>query len=589
MAKITVVINSHDEQFVIKDMDSENLREKVHYFQGLFSFEDVKENIKLEESKITKYELEFNFGHHLKAIIEYLLKFPLKITPDLNPNTHPITFLNVVEMMYTSTYFQSDSFFKLCVKFLLDNLHYLPSISKKKLINDILEHHDLLLPIDELYPKITEFFLSKGLTEETGNLPLGLITSILKSDELQVESENHVANFISRYLQQHPNFELSTELFSCIRFKTQTFEKSKFPEFLKAKLTDELNSAFQDGNFDKILTAEQIEDIHFLRPGSLGYLLLVSDNRIDIFSKADNNGLGKWFQYKNLNNSKICQGSVSYDIEKSVISWRGGMDIQSCEENDGIVSLNLLDGELTTVKDDSVFTNSAHVTISNGQHFDFGGFKSNNISIKSEFLPEYLFPAACKISETKIIVSGGLNSKTCFSTSNSYMFCTKTKIITDISPMTMVRHKHKLVLLKNRVYAVGGSKTDETVKEEALSDCEYYDLSLNEWVAMRSMNKARKHPGVTCVLDTICVVGGLDSATGHTTINMEVYTSDTDEWHMVEGKGSELKGGARRFPNLFWIPPAKLDTSILDGAKTYSLKLGEELELTTQQIWDLHF
>jgi hypothetical protein len=342
-------------------------------------------------------------------------------------------------------------------------------------------------------------------------------------------------------------------------------------------------------HFDKILTPEQIEDISFLRPGSLGYLLLVSDNRIDIFSKADNKGLGKWFQYKNLNNFKICQGSVSYDIEKSVISWRGGVDIQSsCEDNDGIVSLNLLDGELTTVKDDSVFTNSAHVSTSNG-HFDFGGFKSNNISVKSEFLSKLIFPAACKISESEIIVTGGLNSKTCLSTAKSYMFCTKTKTLTEISPMTISRHKHKLILLKNRVYAVGGSISDETIKEEALTDCEYYDLALKEWVTVKSMNKARKHPGITCVLDTICVVGGLDNATGHTTINMEVYTGDTDEWHMVEGKGSELMGGARRFPSLFWIPPAKLDNSILEGAKVYSLKLGEELELTTQQIWDLHF
>merc|ERR1712048_287707 len=158
-----------------------------------------------------------------------------------------------------------------------------------------------------------------------------------------------------------------------------------------------------------------------------------------------------------------------------------------------------------------------------------------------------------------------------------------------MGPMKTTRHKHKLVLLGDFVYAIGGSFSDADVKEEALSFCEKYSLKKKKWYPIREMNCVRKHPRVTTVLNTICVVGGLDHATGHNNINMEVYDTSMDEWFMVDGKGSELKGGARRFPSLFWIPPTKLDMEILEAAKEYSKEIDEQLELTTQEIWDLHF
>lgn len=578
----TIIINGPDEQITLKNLKSESLKSKIHYFQGLFSF---NENVN------TCHELEFDFPEQLETIVNYFIR---PVHPDCI-----ISFSNVVQLMYTSTYFQCEEFFRLCIEFLLKNLQHLPVSFKKDLISEILLHHDLFLSISEIYPLITEFFLSKGLTEETGNLPVGLITSILKSDQLQVKNENEVANFISNYLAKNTNQKLTDELFACIRFKTQTFDAKQFfnskpGRFLEQQMSDiQREMIAQDFDFiSKNLDFFMTEDVHFLRPGSLGFLLLVSDDRIDIWSKADNSGLGSWFQYKNLNENlgKICQGNVEYDMEKSVITWRGGVDVQKDEVNNGVIELNLLTGELNKKEDNSVFTNSAEIKVGENV-FNFGGFLSNDVNSKCKFseFKNKLYPAACNLQNGKILVCGGLDNKTCLSDGKSFTFDVETKQFQQIEDMNINRHKHKLVLVEDKVFCIGGSLSDEQSKEQPLSSCEYYCLKSKKWFNIESMNRERKHAGVAQVLNTICVVGGLDLATGHTNINMEVYVIEENKWFMVEGSGSELKGGPRRFPNLFWIPPGKLDSKILEEAKEYSNKLGEELELTTQQMFDLWF
>ena len=80
-----------------------------------------------------------------------------------------------------------------------ENLKKLPLSFQHSLINEILEIHELLLPLDKLHSLFSKFFLTRGLTEEVGQLPVGVVMEILKADSLPVKSEDEVARFLGKY------------------------------------------------------------------------------------------------------------------------------------------------------------------------------------------------------------------------------------------------------------------------------------------------------------------------------------------------------------------------------------------------------
>ena len=74
-----------------------------------------------------------------------------------------------------------------------------------------------------------------------------------------------------------------------------------------------------------------------------------------------------------------------------------------------------------------------------------------------------------------------------------------------MEPMNEAREEHGLVVLGDKIFALGG-KTEEGV----IASVECLDLSVpnSSWTFMAPMNEARAYPGVEMVDGKILVVGG---------------------------------------------------------------------------------
>ena len=73
------------------------------------------------------------------------------------------------------------------------------------------------------------------------------------------------------------------------------------------------------------------------------------------------------------------------------------------------------------------------------------------------------------------------------------------------------------------LYAIGGCD----VMEEAVDRVERYDLVSGEWEALASMGEKRSFSGAAVVRGRICVVGGGDGSTRHSSCTMYDATADT--------------------------------------------------------------
>ena len=114
-----------------------------------------------------------------------------------------------------------------------------------------------------------------------------------------------------------------------------------------------------------------------------------------------------------------------------------------------------------------------------------------------------------------------------------------TRIWTAVAPMPTARWRLRLVAAGGRLFAIGGSSTQET----SLTTVELYDPATNTWTTVAPMSQARSVPGVVVAHqgsdELIVVVGGCHIINGQGLpfwASTEVYSVNTGRWRTVQAQ-----------------------------------------------------
>jgi N-acetylneuraminic acid mutarotase len=129
----------------------------------------------------------------------------------------------------------------------------------------------------------------------------------------------------------------------------------------------------------------------------------------------------------------------------------------------------------------------------------------------------------------KIYVVGGEGSSGAIGT--NYIYDTATNTWTTGAPMPTPRWGHNVVLIGQKIYAIGG--IDTTMSTDALAVVEAYDIATNTWTTRQPLPDARVASCSTVVNDHIYTIGGRPSYSGTVEKTVFEYNPETDSWTIV--------------------------------------------------------
>ncbi|MCF8296082.1 MAG: T9SS type A sorting domain-containing protein [Saprospiraceae bacterium] len=135
-------------------------------------------------------------------------------------------------------------------------------------------------------------------------------------------------------------------------------------------------------------------------------------------------------------------------------------------------------------------------------------------------MPDVRRNHACCYLDGKVYVVGGYNSVISKMNTN-FVYDTLTESWTVKSPMSHSRSNLGLVVLNNKVYAVGG--------DPFLSSIEEFNPDSNSWKQLTPMPTGRQHLGCAVVNNKIYAIGGIVGWSNYTGAN-EVYNPDSNSW-----------------------------------------------------------
>uniref|UniRef100_A0A3B4BKQ5 BTB domain-containing protein n=1 Tax=Periophthalmus magnuspinnatus TaxID=409849 RepID=A0A3B4BKQ5_9GOBI len=151
------------------------------------------------------------------------------------------------------------------------------------------------------------------------------------------------------------------------------------------------------------------------------------------------------------------------------------------------------------------------------------------------------FLAACA-SEGNIYTSGGAVGKSALAVFEC--FDTRTEFWQVKPSMLIARRGHSSVEVSGLIYVCGGTHTNNA-SSRILNECEVFDPNTEQWSKICRMKEARKNHGLVVVNNKIYAVGGQGATGGLDSV--EYYDIDNNKWYSaspVPWRGVSLKCAA---------------------------------------------
>lgn len=198
--------------------------------------------------------------------------------------------------------------------------------------------------------------------------------------------------------------------------------------------------------------------------------------------------LKEWTQYPCLRYRRSSCGSVCIQNKMYIV---GG--VAKNKIIDSIEEFNLFTGEWKIITKDIIPTSGGGVVSFQNNLYTFGGYsETKNISTK----------LCCYnvVSDTWRILKPMINERA------SFGYC-------------LFYYKNNPIIV-----VVGGLANGNILRKE----CEYYDISTNEWVEMGELNMSRKYCSVVSYQNKLYIIGGTDASKCNDIV--ESYDFETRKW-----------------------------------------------------------
>ena len=141
------------------------------------------------------------------------------------------------------------------------------------------------------------------------------------------------------------------------------------------------------------------------------------------------------------------------------------------------------------------------------------------------------FQACCRIDANRVLFAGGINISFQRISSKSYIYDLKQRTVTKLSDMRRMRYTFPLIYKDNYVYAIAGRDYGED-KNAIFSDCERYNLTMDTWERVPSLNIKRCTTNAFIYKERIYVAGGF-LATGKRANSIEVLNEKKNRWELL--------------------------------------------------------
>lgn len=171
-------------------------------------------------------------------------------------------------------------------------------------------------------------------------------------------------------------------------------------------------------------------------------------------------------------------------------------------------------------------------------------------------------PRCCNYIMGNIYAVGGL-TKSGDSLSTVEMFDPVVGRWRMAEPMSMLRSRVGVAVIKNRLYAFGGYNGSER-----LSTVEVFDPLKRHWFKVSPMNCKRSAVGAAALNDCLYVCGGYDGVSSLNTV--ECYEPDTDTWTVITSMQKHRSaGGVIAFEGFVYALGGHDGLSIFDSVERY--------------------
>ena len=132
----------------------------------------------------------------------------------------------------------------------------------------------------------------------------------------------------------------------------------------------------------------------------------------------------------------------------------------------------------------------------------------------------------CEVINGEIYAIGGRNQSGNLSSAERYSI--KTDKWTELKPMSAPRSEMQTAILDGKIYAVGGDATKDNGMGMSVNTVERFDPEANTWLTLKPMNMARMYHRLAVIGETIYAIGGSADSTVLSTV--EAYDPASNTW-----------------------------------------------------------
>ncbi|XP_059169346.1 kelch-like protein 8 isoform X2 [Physella acuta] len=455
------------------------------YFKAMFKSQ-------MAESKEKSISIKDIDEEAMDKLIQYAYTARIKLSTD-----------NVQSVLYAASILQIETVANACSNFMQSHLHPSNCIE----VRSFAELHNRVELIKTTDNYIRDNFIAVSQNEEFLSMPIEILTSLVSSPDLNVDSEEQVYSAIMVWIK-HDNEKRKPHL-------PELLSKVKLPlldpVFLMTKVgPDEMiNNSFECRDLvneamsyrmsiANIVPEVKITERSRPRKSYAGVLFCVGGRGAsgDPFKSIEcyDPRQDKWFPVADMTTRRRHVGVCSYNGLLYAVGGHDGSD-------------HLRSGEMFDPKTNTWKPIAQMETLRRG--------------IALACLGDVIYAV------------GGLDDATCFNTVERYDPVRDSWSF--IAPMDTPRGGVGVTTLKGQLYALGGN--DGTC---SLDNCEKYDPYLNRWSPIAPMHKRRAGAGVAVLDNYIYVVGGFDDNSPLDCV--EKYDPKLNKWSFV-GSMSCCRGG----------------------------------------------
>ena len=461
------------------------------YFNAMFSHEH-------RESKLSKVTLNGIDPSALKELIEFAYSATLTICED-----------NIQSLLTAANLLQVTSVIDACCKFLQDRIDTENCLG----LISFADMHGFQNLYEKSWRYALDNFRKVTRCEEFLAAPTSLITSLIKSEQLSVKSEDEVLDCVLKWYK-HDKLSRVDDLISIL----QHVKLPLIPwEVISEKILNEPSLAVNT-NCQILVTkakcyqsdtsiADELADTpeyaQYMPRKSIG-------QRRFIYVVGGETNPGR---------STVC--SVE-GFNPSQNTWKTLAPMESCRRGVGVA---VLDGMLYAVGG----SDSIHA-LRLVERYDL---RQNRWTRLEDMNQERSSVAAIALRGFLYAVGGYDGIMSCLSSVERYD--PNINSWSYVCNMTIPRSMHAVEVYNDRLFVIGGydGATD-------LSSCEVYDPETNTWTEIEEMHSKRCMPGVGMLGGLFYAVGGCDCS--HSLSSVEAYDPEKKQWTLI-AEMSEPRSG----------------------------------------------